>query len=418
MLLVAAAGCLAAAEDEADAGLAAARTATSGVSRGSLNPGKRGLALPASAKVMLIPINDRNSRDGMIDEWQAIYVERRLRRAQNENFELVILEIDTYGGVVQACERINRAIANCRVPVIAYVKLKAFSGGALISLGCRAIVMAPGSRIGGAKAVTPFADVPADMRQKLDSDMRAMVTNLCDANKHPHAIAIGMVNSEAEVLETDDPQGRFLTGDALADMKAKPAVVHTWKRKGEILTLTANEAVNVGLASGQAADNDELFLGLDVTPSETECADITASETAARALGHPLWRVLLVVIALVGLIWELKAPGHGLGYGVFAFCMGIFFWLQIFSDNAGLLEIALFGIGAAIVAVELFILPTFGALGFAGFAMILTSIGFLFEAQVQLELLEQLLAFEFCRRAPLPMWPRPSRWPVWSDRLR
>jgi membrane-bound serine protease (ClpP class) len=310
----------------------------------------------------------------MIDEWQALFIERRLQLAQEENFDLVVLSIDTYGGSVQACERINRAIASCRVPVVAYVEHNAFSGGALLSLGCRAIVMAPGSLIGGAKAVTLFGDLPKDMREKVDSDMRAMVTNLCEANHHPTPIAVGMVNSDAEVIETDDPKNRFMMGNVFDELRVKPALVHKWKTKGQILTLTATEAVNVGLALGVADGHDELFLGLAVTPLSIEIADITVTEHVVRFLGHPAWRVLLVIIGLIGLVWELKAPGHGVGFIVFGFCMGVFFWLQIFCDNAGLLEVALFGAGAIFVAVELFFLPSFGALGFAGCAMVLVSI--------------------------------------------
>jgi len=366
------------ADAEADAAAAAqaqARAAQTGLVRGSLNPGKQGLVLPPNPKVMVIPLNDENTKYGMIDEWQALFVERRLADAQKEHFDLVILEIDTNGGSVQACERINRAIAACSAPVLAYVKLKAFSGGAIVSLGCRAIVMAPGSRIGGAKAVTLFGDLPKDMREKIDSDMRAMVTNLCEANGHPTAIAVGMVNSDVEVVETDDVSNRFMTGAAYDELRVKPAVKHKWKSKGQILTLTASEAQDVGMALGQAADiEQELFIGLGVTPASVEYADITATETVVRFLGHPLWRVLLVIIALVGLVWELKSPGHGVGFIVFAFCMGVFFWLQIFLDNAGLLEVALFGIGAALVAIEVFFLPTFGAMGFAGFAMVLVAI--------------------------------------------
>lgn len=360
--------------DAATAATLAATAARSGIVRGSLNPAKYGLALPTSAKVLVIPVQDENTKYGMIDEWQALFVERRLQRAQDEKFDLIVLEIDTNGGSVAACERINRAIAACKVPVIANVKLKAFSGGAIISLGCRAIAMEPGSRIGGAKAVTLFGDLPKDMREKVDSDMRAMVTNLCETNSHPIAIAVGMVNSDAEVLETDDVNNRFMTADQYADLRVKPAIVRTWKKKGEILTLTATEAVNVGLAMGLPADTDELLLGLGVTPATIECADITVTERVVRFLGHPLWRVLLVVIGLVGLIWELKAPGHGVGYLVFGFCMGVFFWLQVFSDNAGLLEVALFGAGALLVAIELFILPSFGAMGFVGFGMVLLAI--------------------------------------------
>jgi len=346
-----------------------------GIVKGSLNPARRKILLPAKPKVMIIPVNDEETtKSGMIDDWQANFIERRLRAAQDEKVDLVILEIDTFGGQVSSCERINQAIAKCPIPVIAYVKHKAFSGGAIISLGTKMIVMAPGSRIGGAKAVSLWGEVPSSMRQKMDSDMRAMVTNLSDANQYPAAIAVGMVNTEPEVIETDDPKERFMTSDTYDSLAVKPLKVRTWKGKDQILTITANEAVNVGLASGIVSDMDELYLGLGVKPSSVDLATVTPAEKAARFVSHPLWSVLLVLVGLIALVWELKSPGHGMGYIGFAFCMGIFFWLQVFSSNAGLVEITMFAIGSVLIGIELFVLPTFGAGLIVGFGLVILSL--------------------------------------------
>src|ERR1700759_2542681 len=123
------------AEDEVDRATKLV-AAQNGIVPGSLNPAKRGLTLPPNAKVMIIPMYDVNSDAGMIDEWMAGFIERRLSVAAKEKYDLVILEIDTNGGIVDSCDRINKAIANCPVPVVAYVTGKAFSGGALVALGC------------------------------------------------------------------------------------------------------------------------------------------------------------------------------------------------------------------------------------------------------------------------------------------
>lgn len=359
-------------------------TAQTGIAKGTLNPGKRGIQLRAKPRVMIIPIDDKETtKYGMIDAWQQHFVERRLRRAKDEKFDLVILEINTYGGSVDACRRINAAIANCPVPVIAYVKDIAFSGGALISLGSQMVVMTPTSQVGGAKVITLFGDLPEGMRQKEDALIRADVISLCEANRlksadgmtgHPIPIAVGMVNSDAEVYETNDVQKRFMLGEEMETLKVKPDIVKKWKNKSAILSLAANEAINVGFASGLARDYDELYLGLGIAPSYIDTADVTAAERVARFLSNPIWSVLLVLIGLVALVWELKSPGHGVGYIVFAFCLGIFFWLQVFADNAGLIEILLFGLGAAIIAVEVFILPTFGAGLFVGFGLVVLSL--------------------------------------------
>ena len=352
-----------------------------GLVQGSFTPWKRGLNLPPAPKVLVIPLNAETSKSGGIDDWQALFVQRRLKMAERDKCDLVVLEIDSYGGELEACERITQALAASKVPVIAFVKNKALSGGAVLALGCRMIVMQPGSDIGSAKAINLNGDLAQAMRQKIDGHMRALVSNLCDQNGHPRALAQGMVDSSIEVIETDDSARRFMTDSEFAAAEVRGAsAVRKWKSKDQILSLTAAEARGTGLASGIAANLDELMLGLQ-TPGAPQNgsanvvrADISASENVARILSDPLWRMLLVIAGLIGLFLELKSPGHGFGYAGFAICMGFFFWLQIFQQNAGILELSLFAAGSVLVALELFVLPTFGALGFAGIAGVIVSI--------------------------------------------
>lgn len=386
VLLVAVAGSLAAGQPEqSDETLDRATqlvAAQSGIVNGSLNPSRRGLMIPNNARVLVIPMNDSNSKAGMIDDWMAGFIERRLNYAAKEKYNLVIIEMDTNGGSIHSCDLINKSIAACPVPVVVYITGKAFSGGALVSLGSKMIVMNPATQIGGAKAVTALfglipIDMPADMRAKAETMMRAKVLGLASVNNHPGAIAVGMVNEDIEVWETNSPKQRFMLLEDLEAAErtaAPPARIKQWKQKGTILSLTDIEARNAGLSSGTVADYDQLYIGLGVKPATIYRADITVSESIARFLSHPLWRVLLVVVGLIMLFLELKSPGHGLGFIGFGFCLGLFFWLQIFASTAGLAEILLFGVGALMIALELFLMVSGGFVGFAGFACVLVSI--------------------------------------------
>ena len=356
-----------------------------GLSKGSFNPWKRGITLPANARIMVIPIHDdETTKAGWMDGWQANFVRRRLKAAEREKYDLVVLEIDTHGGEGDAVEKMNKDIEKCGVPVIALVQNKALSAGALLSLGCKMIIMEPNSEIGSAKVVGGSVDIfgqftggdfSAAIRQKHDAYMRAMARSLCDRNGHPHAIAQGMVDSTIEVIETSDSNQRFMT-DSEFETASKRGIslIKKWKLKNQILAMTAPEAVRSGLAAGIASNMDEVALGMNAPNAQITRMEISASESAARFLSSPWWRVLLVVVGLIALFIEMKSPGHGIGYASFALCMGLFFWLQIFANNAGLFELVLFGLGALLVAVELFILPTFGALGFAGISMVIVSI--------------------------------------------
>jgi membrane-bound ClpP family serine protease len=341
------------------------------------------IKLPPNPKVMIIPVNDEEStRYGRIDQWQSKFISRRLEEAKRENYNLVVLEIDTFGGEIFACHKIDKAVAECGVPVIAFVKGNAFSGGALISLGCQAIVMAPGTNVGGAQAVGPDGRaLPQDERAKAVSWLIADVKGLSEKYGYPEALAQGMVDMECEVIETDDPTHRFLTDTELVKWQQNevtrgpaPRSMGVWKKKDEILTLTAQQAYDGGLASVVVPDTKTLWTTLGVTPSLVDENHITLSERIGRVLGHPIALILLVVLGVAALVFELKAGGHGLGYMAFILCLVLFFWSCFLADTAGALELILFFAGVLLLGAELFIWPGFGVTGVAGVAFVLLSI--------------------------------------------
>ena len=346
------------------------------------NPNLKQLQLPANPKVMVIPVSDEEStRYGMIDPWEAKFVTRRLEEAKRERYDLVILEVDTLGGLIHACDRINKEVASCGVPVIAFIQGNAFSGGSLISLGCRAIVMAPGTNIGGAQAVGLTGQLAKDEREKARSWLVADVKGLCEKYGYPVAIAQGMVDMEIEVVETDDPAHRFMTDGELDEWKKNetargpaPRVVAVWKKKDEILTLTAQQAYDCGLASVIAPDEKSLFAAMSVTPATVYVDHVTTAERIGRFLGNPIVLILLVVAAVIALIYELKAGGHGLGYMAFVLCMVLFFWLTFLADSAGALELILFFVGVLLLGAELFLWPGFGVTGVAGICFVSLSV--------------------------------------------
>lgn len=211
------------------------RVAVPGVMPGNDNLKK--LKLPANPRIMVIPATDQEStRYGWIDWWQVRFVSRRLDEAAAGKYDLVILEIDTHGGFIHSCQRINRAVAECPVPTIAYIRGTAFSGGAIIAHGCRAVVMEPGSTIGGAQAVGLLGDLGKDERAKMRELLVTTMHALCEKNGYPAPIAQGMVDMGLTVYETDNPKNRFMTGPELEDWQKNeitrgkaPNIVSTWK---------------------------------------------------------------------------------------------------------------------------------------------------------------------------------------------
>ncbi len=358
-----------------------------GLVKGSFNPRKRGISIPANARIMVVPINDDSTKDGYLDPWQALFLQRRLKAAEREKYDLVVIEIDSNGGMTDAVKAMIKDIEKCKVPAVAYIRNKAMSAGSYLALGTKMIVMEPNSEMGSAMTVGLAqknwwskdhvgVDFTSAMRQKIEAGERAYIRTLCDENGYPHALAEGMVASSMEVIETNDLNQRFMNDDEFAAAEKRGTIrIKTVKKKDQILAVNAKEAVNMGLAAGTASNlGCELALGLGATSPEIVRMEVSAAEKVARVFSSPLWCALLIAVGLIGLFVELGIGGHGVGYAAFAICMGSFFYLQIFSNNAGLLEMLLFGGGAILVAVEMFVLPTFGSLGFVGIAMVIGSI--------------------------------------------
>src|ERR671915_2596451 len=91
--------------------------------------------------------------EGIIDLGLAPFVQRVLDEAAAAGAAAVVLEINTFGGRVDAAVQIRDALLSAKVPTVAYVNRRAISAGALISLAAQHLVMAPGATIGAATPV-------------------------------------------------------------------------------------------------------------------------------------------------------------------------------------------------------------------------------------------------------------------------
>ena len=134
--------------------------------------------------------------DADIDKAAERLVSKGLEKAREADADYIILDLDTYGGAVDAADSIRSAILLCPVPVIAYVNLQAASAGALISIACDSIYMKPGSSIGAATVVNQAGDVMPD---KYQSFMRGMMRSTAQATGRDPEIAEAMVDT-ANVL--------------------------------------------------------------------------------------------------------------------------------------------------------------------------------------------------------------------------
>src|SRR5687768_12023790 len=139
--------------------------------------------------------------EGIIDLGLAPFVQRVLNEATQEGAAAVILEINTFGGRVDAAVLIRDALLNARVPTVAFMNKRAISAAALISLAAEKIFMANGGTIGAATPVQmgqPGA--PAQpVEEKTVSYVRKEFRATAEARKRPPLIAEAMVDVDVEI---------------------------------------------------------------------------------------------------------------------------------------------------------------------------------------------------------------------------
>jgi membrane-bound serine protease (ClpP class) len=134
----------------------------------------------------------------------------------------------------------------------------------------------------------------------------------------------------------------------------------------QLLTLSTNEALRVGYAKAAVADESALLRAIGLPDARVVGLDPNWAELVVRFLTNPLVAPLLLSLGVLGLIFEIKTGGFGLGGLVSLASLGLFFGSSLLVGLAGWEEIILLGIGLVAIAIEVFILPGFGAAGVLG----------------------------------------------------
>jgi membrane-bound serine protease (ClpP class) len=144
--------------------------------------------------------------------------------------------------------------------------------------------------------------------------------------------------------------------------------------KGKLLTLTADEAIRLKVVDLRADTIEELLKQLNLEGAELRFDRPNWGENIVRFLTHPVVSSLLITMAMVGILIELRTPGFGIPGGVGVLSLGLFLWGHWIVQLVGWEEVLIVAIGMALLAVELIALPGFGLIGFAGIAVILAGL--------------------------------------------
>jgi len=273
---------------------------------------------------------------GVVELGMAPFIERSLEEAAEQGMRAVILDMDTPGGRVDAAERIADAISDSSVPVYTLVNRRAFSAGALIALSTQGIYMRPGSVIG---AATPVDGAGETAPEKIVSAMRSEMRALAEARGLDPRIAEAMVDPDIAIEGIDEA--------------------------GKLLTLTTEEAVRVGYAT-EVEDMPELLALLDAQGAQVVTSAPNWAEGVVRFFSNPVVAPFLLTLGFLGLITEIKTAGFGLAGVAGLLSLSLFFGSHLIVGLAGWEDITIFGVGLALLGVEVFLIPGFGLFGVLG----------------------------------------------------
>ncbi len=215
----------------------------------------------------------------IILEIETAALEQAAARARDEGPLFILLEIDTPGGDISLAQRICAAITKAgSCQVIGFIKGGehggALSAGAAVAFACSKIYMANNTVIGAAAVVALDKKGPksvkdkygADIGEKFSSAWRGYMASLAEHNNRPGLLARAMVDRNIEVIEVAQEGKRFFIEPV--NKREKQEIVHTWNKKGSLLTLTASEAVNCGIADKVVDSRGELLSQLDAAGAE------------------------------------------------------------------------------------------------------------------------------------------------------
>ncbi|MCK4627450.1 MAG: hypothetical protein KAT56_00530, partial [Sedimentisphaerales bacterium] len=201
----------------------------------------------------------------MVDEGLYESIKRRTETALAGGATYIIYEMDTFGGRVDSAHNIYQYIlqeVSKKAHTVAYIRTKAISAGALISVACQDIIMKENTQIGDCAPIMMGGTLEGVEREKIESPLRSFFEAAAKANGYPAALCKAMVTVAIEVYRIKNRRTgeyEYFEGDNLPrnarmyDLVGKELI----NTKDELLTLYADLAYKYGLARTVVEGLDE-----------------------------------------------------------------------------------------------------------------------------------------------------------------
>ncbi len=297
-------------------------------------------------------------------------MQQAFEEANDWDADLILLHMNTYGGMVIHADSMRTKILNSKIPVWVFIDNNAASAGALISIACDSIYMRKGANIGAATVVNQTGE---QMPDKYQSYMRSTMRSTAEAKGRNPEIAQAMVDACLAVAGVSD--------------------------SGKVITFTASEAITYGFCEGMHESVDEVLTENGFPEYEMKTYVVSSLETFIGWMINPAISGVLIMIIIGGIYFELQSPGIGFPIAASIIAALLYFTPLYLEGLAENWEIILFLVGIVLVAVEVFVIPGFGIAGVSGIAFIMTAlilslvnnVGFDFELTMPTQIINAFL---------------------------
>ncbi len=287
-------------------------------------------AAPETA--IVIPIR------GTIDAGMAHLTQRAVDEARARH-AAIVLDVNTFGGLVASATEIRDALMGSGVPVMAFVGQRAWSAGALVTLSAQRITLGPAASIGDAEPIPKTAKTVSALRGEFEST--------AVEHHRDRRIVAAMVDASLDV----------------------PGV----KAPGSILTLTADRAVALHVADSIQPDLRSAMRAWGLDRAQVVNADYTWAERLARFATDPQVSGLLLSIGMLGLLIEMQTL-HGIAGTIGILAFGLFFGTHVYAGFSNTLVIGLAVLGIIAILFELHVVPGHGVAGMVGVTALVAAV--------------------------------------------
>lgn len=310
-------------------------------------------ALPACAEEEENPFSDKSKvyRVYTFDIKEMIappvwhLTKKALQSAKDTAADLILIDMNTYGGMLESADSIRTAILQSSIPVWVFIDNNAASAGALISIACDSIYMRPGANIGAATVVDQSGEVVPD---KYQSYMRSMMRATAEAKGRDPKIAEGMVDPRIKIPGVSD--------------------------SGQVITFTTSEAIKFGFSEAQAESLQDVLNVAGIKEYEIINHELTFTDRIIRFLISPVVSGILIMVIIGGLYFELQTPGVGFPIAASILAALLYFMPLYLEGIATHWEIIIFIVGVILIALEVFVIPGFGVAGITGIVLVVAGL--------------------------------------------